>query len=1036
MTTYQQYLRLACFFLFLNFSISPLIAQPDLIVVEDALVNSLAAHTLENNDNCYVEEGCVNGFGLRQILRFTTHIRNVGNQDFYVGAPPADPADANETWEYDECHGHWHYEGYAEYVLFDEDDNLVPIGFKNGFCLIDVECSGGGNFTYNCNNQGISAGCGDIYGSGLDCQWIDVTDVPAGDYKLMIRVNWDEDPDALGNYESSYENNTGAVCFTLEKDANGTASVTVGGNGSSCSNGGECSETTLNLTLDNYPEETSWEILNDENIVVASSGGTYQGTVDGANINRQVCLPEGCYQFIISDSYGDGICCSYGNGSYQLTDDSGNVLGSGSEFQSEDIISFCVELESTCTDEDSDGICAEFDCDDNNSAVPAPPGASCDDGDPNTDNDEIQPDGCSCAGYTANDCDAIHVHPLSNGIMVENIGGFPHLSILLFDANWTTYDSCNENCNNPHTFSSLPAGTYHVSVKPLDDSWQTICNPIFTVEVMDGPCNDADDDGICASLDCDDNDPNLPAPVGSLCNDNDPNTENDIIQSDGCTCAGTGPCVDEDNDGICVPEDCDDTDPNLPLAVGASCDDGNPDTENDMIQSDGCTCEGVTPGGCNVMYIPGPDNITITGLGHPNVSVQVYDNNWSTVYSCFNNCSNPEIVDGLSEGTYYVKTNVWDESWQPICEVIEYVSVTGSCQEGNSCDDNNPCTENDSFDADCNCIGTAVVDEDGDGYCAIIDCDDNDANFPTTPGTSCDDGDPETENDVIAEDGCTCAGMTTGGAGCDAQFQIVDDVLTVNGLDEPNVSVKLMNASTWNVISDCFLDCDQPVVISNLAPGTYYINVQTWDASWQPVCTVGEYLTVGDTENLEGNVNQQFLYFQANKNNRSALLNWATNTESRNKHFELERSKDGINFEKVSESRSMNNRQGTFSYQANDHEPFQGKNYYRLKVVHHDGSFLFSEIKEVEISTNWSDFTIYPNPVNELLVVNLASYEGLNGEIQVYDQLGQLRLSQTIDRISKKAITMDVEELASGFYFLFVELDGNRSLGKRFVKVN
>ncbi len=31
---------------------------------------------------------------------------------------------------------------------------------------------------YNCGNMGITAGCSDIYSSALDCQWIDVTDLP------------------------------------------------------------------------------------------------------------------------------------------------------------------------------------------------------------------------------------------------------------------------------------------------------------------------------------------------------------------------------------------------------------------------------------------------------------------------------------------------------------------------------------------------------------------------------------------------------------------------------------------------------------------------------------------------------------------------------------------------------------------------------------------------------------------------------------------------------------------------------------------
>ena len=63
---------------------------------------------------------------------------------------------------------------------------------------MDLECSDGGTGQYGCSNMGISALCGDIYGSGLSCQWIDVTDVADGTYFLIVRANWDFIPDALG----------------------------------------------------------------------------------------------------------------------------------------------------------------------------------------------------------------------------------------------------------------------------------------------------------------------------------------------------------------------------------------------------------------------------------------------------------------------------------------------------------------------------------------------------------------------------------------------------------------------------------------------------------------------------------------------------------------------------------------------------------------------------------------------------------------------------------------------------------------------
>ncbi len=195
---------------------------PDLLVVQNSLQNSISAEVLTVNPNdCYIGEGCLNGFGDREIIRFTTHIKNEGNQDYYIGEPGANP----DQFTYGNCHNHWHYKGYAEYILFAPDGQEVVNGFKNGFCVLDLECSGGGSGQYGCNNMGISHGCGDIYGSGLDCQWIDVTGIPEGDYILVVRCNWDNSPDALGHYETNHVNNWAQVCINIDRTP--SLSVTV-----------------------------------------------------------------------------------------------------------------------------------------------------------------------------------------------------------------------------------------------------------------------------------------------------------------------------------------------------------------------------------------------------------------------------------------------------------------------------------------------------------------------------------------------------------------------------------------------------------------------------------------------------------------------------------------------------------------------------------------------------------------------------------------------------------------------------------------
>ena len=73
------------------------------------------------------------------------------------------------------------------------------------------------DFRYRCStgHQGISKNCGDLYGRHLDCQWIDVTDVPPGTYQLRLHVN----PDRL-TPESDYRNNILSCDITFRPSSN------------------------------------------------------------------------------------------------------------------------------------------------------------------------------------------------------------------------------------------------------------------------------------------------------------------------------------------------------------------------------------------------------------------------------------------------------------------------------------------------------------------------------------------------------------------------------------------------------------------------------------------------------------------------------------------------------------------------------------------------------------------------------------------------------------------------------------------------
>nr|WP_321229456.1 immunoglobulin-like domain-containing protein [uncultured Psychroserpens sp.] len=103
-----------------------------------------------------------------------------------------------------------------------------------------------------------------------------------------------------------------------------------------------CTENEINIsiTFDNYPEETAWTLTNASGITVAS-GSYSSANADGSTVNESYCLPNGCYDFVITDVYGDGMCCSYGNGAFSVTSGS-TTLASGGSFTSSDVTNFCL----------------------------------------------------------------------------------------------------------------------------------------------------------------------------------------------------------------------------------------------------------------------------------------------------------------------------------------------------------------------------------------------------------------------------------------------------------------------------------------------------------------------------------------------------------------------------------------------------------------------------------------------------------------------------------------------------------------------
>lgn len=188
---------------------------------------------------------------------------------------------------------------------------------------------------------------------------------------------------------------------------------------------------TLTITLDNYPAETSWTVTDAGGATVAS-GGTYGGQANGFTVTENISLGTGDYTFTISDSFGDGICCAYGNGSYSLTDGTGAVIASGGSFGSSESTSFCTGGPTpTCNDGIQNGDETGVDCGGTN--CPACP--TCNDGIQNGNETGVDCGGPDCAACpTCND-------GIQNGSETGVDCGGPDCA------------PCNTSCSNGNNFT-------------------------------------------------------------------------------------------------------------------------------------------------------------------------------------------------------------------------------------------------------------------------------------------------------------------------------------------------------------------------------------------------------------------------------------------------------------------------------------------------------------------------------------------------------------------------------------------------------
>lgn len=174
---------------------------PDLQPDRDRFVQHRITYRYIPSDSCTIEEKCVGGPGWRKLLMFPTADLNVGAEALDIGLVDYFHKTGGTTlsergmFELSECHNHYHFSHYGTFTLGEATN---AISRKNGFCmqptarLMNNELSPLHHPYTDCEEQGVSVGWIDEYKMGLECQWLDVTDVAGNKtYPLSFVTNPD-----------------------------------------------------------------------------------------------------------------------------------------------------------------------------------------------------------------------------------------------------------------------------------------------------------------------------------------------------------------------------------------------------------------------------------------------------------------------------------------------------------------------------------------------------------------------------------------------------------------------------------------------------------------------------------------------------------------------------------------------------------------------------------------------------------------------------------------------------------------------------
>jgi hypothetical protein len=269
------------------------------------------------------------------------------------------------------------------------------------------------------------------------------------------------------------------------------------------------------------------------------------------------------------------------------------------------------------------------------------------------------------------------------------------------------------------------------------------------------------------------------------------------------------------------------------------------------------------------------------------------------------------------------------------------------------------------------------------------------------------------------------------------QYQI--DYQINNGAFSPCATVTGPTRTTGNYVLGP-IDLSTISALQNVPSNqTVTFRITPFDAS----ATTGSFLIGSGTTDTEADLSLTGTFsdnniipvtlsdFQSKKVKDKVLLTWATQSELNFSHFILERSTDGKAFYEVAKVNAAK-RSGGNKYDYTDMPDATTTNYYRLKIVDVDGSFVYSKIVSESYDGSNTPLMVYPSIATQNKIDVVFKEVSADAQIKIYNIMGQLVATRNL-QVGVSSESIDLAVYTEGAYFLVLQ-DKGTIQSRKFIK--